>query len=75
MSPPSPPAAPQHSPSPSSPGQLCHAIKYLILGCDYLLECVHPSLGFLGIFQIFLAIILIFPIAKSIYLKALKSFS
>jgi hypothetical protein len=25
---------------------LCHTLKYLILECEYLLECVHPSLGF-----------------------------
>jgi hypothetical protein len=53
----------------------CHTLKYLILVCEYLLECVHPSIGFSGIFQIFLAIILIFSRVKFIYLKALKSFS
>jgi hypothetical protein len=24
----------------------CHTLKYLILGCEYLLQCVYPSLGF-----------------------------
>jgi hypothetical protein len=28
----------------------CHTVKYLILGCEYLLECVYPSLGFSRIF-------------------------
>jgi hypothetical protein len=25
---------------------MCHTLKYLILGCTYLLECVHPSILF-----------------------------
>jgi hypothetical protein len=25
---------------------LCHTLKYLILGCEYLLQYVHPSMGF-----------------------------
>jgi hypothetical protein len=37
----------------------CHTLKYLILGCDYLLQCVHLSIRFFsGILKIFLAIIL-----------------
>jgi hypothetical protein len=24
----------------------CHTLKYLILGCEYLLKCINPSLGF-----------------------------
>jgi hypothetical protein len=24
----------------------CHTLKYSILGCDYLLQCVHLSIGF-----------------------------
>jgi hypothetical protein len=27
-------------------GGLCHTLKYLILGCEYLSECVHLSIGF-----------------------------
>jgi hypothetical protein len=50
----------------------CHTLKYLILGCKYLLECVHPTLEF---FENFLEIILFLRRAKSIYSKALKSFS
>jgi hypothetical protein len=52
----------------------CHTLKYLILGCEYLLECVRPSLGFLENFPDFSKIILFFRRAKSIYWKALKSF-
>jgi hypothetical protein len=36
----------------------CHTLKYLILGCDYLLQCVHLSIGFSENFKDFLAIIL-----------------
>jgi hypothetical protein len=38
----------------------CHTLKYSILGCECLLQCVYPSLGFLRIFQIFLENILFF---------------
>jgi hypothetical protein len=31
----------------------CHTLKYLILGYEYLLECVCPSIGFLENFQNF----------------------
>jgi hypothetical protein len=27
-------------------GSICHTLKYLILECEYLSECVYPSLGF-----------------------------
>jgi hypothetical protein len=31
----------------------CHTLKYLILGCEYLLECVRLSIGFSENFQNF----------------------
>jgi hypothetical protein len=54
---------------------LTFILNLLLLECEYLLECVHLSLGFFKKFQIFLEIILFFCRAKSIYWKALKSFS
>jgi hypothetical protein len=33
--------------------QYCHTLKYLILGCEYLLECVCLSIGFFENFQNF----------------------
>jgi hypothetical protein len=46
---------------------VCHTLKYLILGCEYLSEYVHLSIGFFKNFPNFLAIILFFRRAKSIY--------
>jgi hypothetical protein len=38
---------------------MCHTLKYSILGCDYLLQCVHLSIGFFSrVLKIFLATIL-----------------
>jgi hypothetical protein len=31
----------------------CHTLKYLILGCDYLLECFHLAIGFFEFFSEF----------------------
>jgi hypothetical protein len=31
----------------------CHTLKYLILGCEYLLKCVHLSIGFFENFKDF----------------------
>jgi hypothetical protein len=45
----------------SSTGQRpshCHALKYLILGCECLLGCVHLSIGFSEIFKDHSAIII-----------------
>jgi hypothetical protein len=36
----------------------CHTLKYLILGCEYLLQCVYLPIGFFENFKDFLVIIL-----------------
>jgi hypothetical protein len=56
-------------------GHLCHTLKYLILGCDYLLQCVHLSIGFSENFIDFSGNYSIYPRARSIFIwKALKFF-
>jgi hypothetical protein len=51
----------------------CHTLKYLILGCDYLLQCVHLSIGFFENFIDFFGNYSIYPRAKSIfYLESSK---
>jgi hypothetical protein len=45
----------------------CHTLKYLILGCDYLLQCVHLSKGFSENFKDFSGNYSIYPRARSIF--------
>jgi hypothetical protein len=55
----------------------CHTLKYLILGCEYLLQYVHLSIGFFENFIDFSGNYSIYPRARSIYFiiwKALKLF-
>jgi hypothetical protein len=55
----------------------CHTLKYSILGCDYLLQCVHLSIGFSENFKDFSGNYSIYPRARTIYFntwKALKFF-
>jgi hypothetical protein len=39
----------------------CHTLKYLILGCECLLQCVYPSLGFFENFLEFSGNYSLFP--------------
>jgi hypothetical protein len=47
---------------------MCHTLKYLILGCDYLLQYVHLLIGFSENFKDFSGNYFIYPRAKSIFL-------
>jgi hypothetical protein len=56
---------------------VCHTLKYSILGCDYLLQFVHLSIGFSKNFKKFSGNYSIYPRARTIYFiiwKALKFF-
>jgi hypothetical protein len=54
---------------------VCHTLKYSILGCDYLLQYVHLSIGFSENFKDFSGNHFIYPRARSIFIwKALKFF-
>jgi hypothetical protein len=55
----------------------CHTLKYLILGCECLLQYVHLSIEFFKNFKDFSGHYSIYPRARSIYFiiwKALKFF-
>jgi hypothetical protein len=57
--------------------RICHTLKYLILGCDYLLQYVHLSIEFSENFKDFSGNYSIYLRARSIYFiiwKALKFF-
>jgi hypothetical protein len=45
----------------------CHTLKHLILGCDYLLQCVHLSIRFFKNFKDFSGNYSIYPRARSIF--------
>jgi hypothetical protein len=45
---------------------LCHTLKYLILGCECLLGCVHLSIGFFESFKDLSGNYSIYPRARSI---------
>jgi hypothetical protein len=49
-------------------GVECHTIKYPILGCEYLLQCVHLSIGFSKNFKEFSSNYSIYRRARSIFL-------
>jgi hypothetical protein len=51
----------------------CHTLKYLILGCECLLGCVHLSIGFSKNFKDFFCNYSIYPRARSIFLFYLES--
>jgi hypothetical protein len=53
---------------------MCHTLKYLILGCECLLQCVHLSIGFSENFKDFSRNYSIYPRARSIlfYLESSK---
>jgi hypothetical protein len=54
----------------------CHTLKYLILGCECILQCVHLSIEFSENFKDFFGNYSIYPRARSIFFtwKALKFF-
>jgi hypothetical protein len=54
----------------------CHTLKYLILGCECLLGCVHQSIGFFENFKDFSGNYSIYARARSIFFtwKALNFF-
>jgi hypothetical protein len=54
-------------PAKEGQGSLCHTLKYSILGCDYLLQCVHLSIGFSENFKDFSGNYSIYPRARSIF--------
>jgi hypothetical protein len=45
----------------------CHTLKYLILGCEYLLQCDPLSIGFFENFKDFSGDYSIYPGARSIF--------
>jgi hypothetical protein len=45
-----------------------HTLKYLILGCESLLQCVHLSIGFSENFKDFSGNYSIYPRARSIFI-------
>jgi hypothetical protein len=55
--------------------EYCHTLKYLILGCECLLQCVHLSIGFSENLKDFSGNYSIYPRSRSIFIwKALKFF-